>query len=89
MFHLDPDAQGYGLTPLAIAPRADSRWRALFTDAQIDGHLDRLIKAQQEDGGWPISWEPPSEGALWEWRGVVTLAALRTLTSYGRISPSA
>jgi hypothetical protein len=88
MFHLDPDAEGYGLTPLAIAPRADSRWRSMFTQAQIDGHLDRLTKAQQADGGWPIAWEPPSAAAVSEWRGVVTLAALRTLTSYGRITPS-
>jgi len=89
MFHLEPDAEGYGLSPLSIAPRADSRWRSLFTGAQIDAHLDRLMKAQQDDGGWPISWEPPSEAALYEWRGVVTLGALRTLTSYGRITPSA
>jgi hypothetical protein len=88
MFHLDPDAEGYGLTPLAIAPRADSRWRSLFTQAQIDGHLDRLTTDQQDDGGWPITWEPPSAAAVSEWRGVVTLGALRTVTSYGRITPS-
>ena len=86
MFHLDPDAEGYGLTPLQLAPEPGSRWRQLFTDAQIDGHLDRLLKSQQDDGGWPVSWEPPSEAAILEWRGVVTLQALRTLTSYGRIS---
>jgi hypothetical protein len=85
MFHLDPDAEGYGLTPLHLAPEADSRWRSLFTDAQIQGHLDRLLKNQQDDGGWPISWEPPSEAAVLEWRGIVTLQALRTLASYGRI----
>jgi hypothetical protein len=85
MFHLDPDAQGYGLTPLHLAPEAGSRWRSLFTDAQISGHLDRLLKSQQDDGGWPITWEPPSEAAALEWRGIVTLQALRTLASYGRI----
>jgi hypothetical protein len=89
MFHIDPHAEGYGLTPLAIAPQADSRWRSLFTEAQIDGHLERLMEAQQDDGGWPISWEPPSEEAVFEWRGVVTLGALRTLTSYGRIAAGA
>jgi hypothetical protein len=86
MFHLDPDAPGYGLSPLHLAPRATSRWRTLFTDAQIDAHLDRLQKDQQADGGWPIAWEPPSQAAVFEWRGVVTLEALRTLTSYGRLS---
>ena len=87
MINLDPDAAEYGLSPLDLAPLATSRWRALFTDAQIDAHLDRLQKKQQDDGGWPIAWEPPSEAALSEWRGAVTLGALRTLTSYGRITP--
>ncbi len=85
MLHLDPAAEGYGLTPLQLAPEPGSRWRSLFTDAQIDGHLDRLLADQQDDGGWPISWEPPSQAATLEWRGVVTLQALRTLTAYGRI----
>jgi len=86
MFHLDPDAPGYGLSPLDVAPQATSRWRALFTDAQIGAHLDRLQKDQQADGGWPITWEPPSQAAVSEWRGIVTLGALRTLTSYGRLT---
>jgi hypothetical protein len=86
MFHLDADTPGYGLSPLDVAPLATSRWRALFSDAQIGAHLDRLQKDQQEDGGWPITWEPPSQAALFEWRGVVTLGALRTLTSYGRLT---
>jgi hypothetical protein len=86
LFHLDPDTPGYGLSPLDVAPLATSRWRGLFTDAQIGAHLDRLQKDQQADGGWPITWEPPSQAAVSEWRGVVTLAALRTLTSYGRLT---
>ena len=86
LFHLDPDAPGYGLSPLSIAPQASSRWRGLFTDAQIGAHLDRLERDQQADGGWPIAWEPPSQSAVSEWRGVATLDALRTLTSYGRLT---
>jgi hypothetical protein len=86
--HLDPAAPGYGLTPLHLAPAADSRWRALFTDAQIGAHVDHLQRSQQPDGGWAITWEPPSEAAALEWRGIVTLGALRTLTSYGRLTPA-
>lgn len=86
MLNLDPDAPGYGLTPLDLAPAATSRWRSLFPAALIDAHLDRLLHRQQDDGGWAISWEPPSEAAVCEWRGMVTLTALRTLTSYGRLS---
>jgi hypothetical protein len=85
MFHLDPESEGYGLTPLNIAPTADSRWRTLFTDEQIDGHLDHLAQSQQPDGGWPVTWEPPSTASRLEWRGMVTLGALRTLDSYGRL----
>ena len=76
------------MSPLDLAPQATSRWRALFTGAQIDAHLDRLQKNQQDDGGWPITWDPPSEAARCEWRGIVTLGALRTLTSYGRLTAS-
>jgi hypothetical protein len=86
MLNLDPDARGYGLTPLDLAPVAGSRWRSLFPPELIDVHLDRLVRSQQDDGGWPISWEPPSDAAVWEWRGMVTLKALRTLTSYGRLT---
>jgi hypothetical protein len=86
LFHLDPDAPGYGLSPLNVAPQATSRWRALFTDTQIGAHLDRLQEDQQADGGWLITWEPPSQAARSEWRGIVTLGALRTLTSYGRLT---
>jgi hypothetical protein len=87
MLNLDPAASGYGLTPLDLAPEAGSRWRSLFPEDLIDAHLDRLLRSQQDDGGWPISWQPPSAAALCEWRGWVTLTALRTLTSYGRLTP--
>lgn len=87
-FQLDPDSPGYGLSPLQFAPAADSRWRGLFTDDQISAHLSHLERSQQSDGGWPISWEPPSTASMLEWRGIVTLQALRTLASYGRIAPA-
>lgn len=86
--HLDPQAPGYGLSPLHFAPTADARWRQLFTDAQIDAALDHLQRSQQPDGGWPLTWEPPGETARLEWRGIVTLRALRSLSSYGRLSTS-
>jgi hypothetical protein len=82
-----PDDPGYGLTPLSIAPVADSRWRTLFAEDVLAAHLDRLERDQQADGGWPLSWEPPGEAAVLEWRGMVTLGALRTLVSYERLRP--
>jgi hypothetical protein len=83
-FHLDPDTPGYGLTPLNLAPVAGSPWRSLFTETRIAAHLDHLEQVQQPDGGWSITWMPPSEASTLEWRGIVTLGALRTLASYGR-----
>ena len=83
---LDPTTPGYGLTALQFVPSPTSRWRELFSDAQIDKALDHLQGTQNDDGGWPITWQPPSDAAVCEWRGVVTLQALRTLVAYGRIS---
>jgi hypothetical protein len=84
---LDPATPGYGLSPLHFAPTPTSRWRKLFTGAQIAAALDNLQHTQQPDGGWPLNWDPPSEAAALEWRGVVTLESLRFLVSYGRIVP--
>ncbi len=50
LFQAMPKPGEYGLTPLSVAPAADSPWRELFDDAQIDAHLDQLAAAQQEDG---------------------------------------
>ena len=87
-FRSDPDDPGYGLTPLHLADTPQSPWRRIFDDAAIDGHLDRLARDQQSDGGWPITWEPPGAAALLEWRGIETVRALRVLRAYGRISPT-
>lgn len=83
------DDEGYGLSPLSIAPLAGSRWRPLFDEKVLAAHLDRVQRDQQSDGGWPITWDPPSEAATLEWRGIVTLGALRTLVSYDRLQASA
>ena len=84
-FHLDPDAPGYGLSPLQMAPTPDLHARKLFDDERIEAHLDHLLREQQPDGGWQITWEPPSAAARLEWRGIVTLQAVRTLSAYGRL----
>lgn len=78
----DPWDPGYGVTPLHLAPTPDSPWRRLFDDDLLDGHLERLRRDQQPDGGWPLTWEPPGEAAVLEWRGIETLRALRTLAAY-------
>lgn len=83
---MEPADDSYGVTPLDFAPDPGHVARSWFDDRLIEGHLDALAGAQQPDGGWPVVWEPPSQAALWEWRGIRTLAALRVLAAYGRIS---
>lgn len=88
-FRHDPDDPGYGLTPLHFAPTPQSRWRELFADDLVERSLDRLERDQQADGGWPLTWEPPSQAAVLEWRGHETLRALRWLDAYGRLPDTA
>jgi hypothetical protein len=85
-FSLDPPEPGgdYALTPLHLAPRPGSLAGGLFSPDLLRAHLDALAAAQQPDGGWPITWEPPGIAARQEWRGRVTLEALCVLHAYGR-----
>ena len=56
-----------------------------FADPIVEGHLDRLAHDQQPDGGWPLTWEPPSTASTLEYRGIETLRALRVLSAYGHL----
>ncbi|MCM3626989.1 hypothetical protein M3194_06395 [Paenibacillus glycanilyticus] len=84
-FCLEAPSQSYGLTPLDFAPVSDSYCRRIFSDEVIEAHLNVLESQQEEDGGWQIQWEPPSELARLEWRAYKTLKSLITLKSYNRI----
>ena len=75
----------YGVTPLGLCPTPTSIGRPAFSDDLIDAHLDDLASHQQADGGWPITWQAPGDGAAIEWRGRLTLEALLCLRAYGRI----
>jgi hypothetical protein len=82
---LDPATEGYVKTPLEFAPHPKRLARRLFDDVTIDTHLEALEAKQQDDGGWPITWEPPSVAAVNEWRGYVTIGSLNVLDGYGRL----
>lgn len=73
------------LRPLALSPSPQLRSRTLFTDEQIDTELDALEAGQHEDGGWTFDFLAWCPGQGLEWRGIVTLGALRTLRAHGRI----
>ena len=81
---LDPEAPGEVHFPLDFAPEPDSLARALFDDATIKAHLDHLAQAQRDDGGWTFNWLAWSPAAEREWRGFLTVDALRVLRANGR-----
>ena len=85
LLQLTPGGTDYGLTPLDLAPEPDALARPLFADEVFHAFLDELAAAQQDDGGWPISWNPPGPAAVYEWRAWVTLLALQTLRAWGRL----
>jgi hypothetical protein len=80
-----PDPENYGVTPLEFAPTPANPARAWFDDLAIDAHLDALERDQQDDGGWPIRWDAPSDASRCDWRAVRTLQAVRVLDAYGRL----
>jgi hypothetical protein len=83
----DPEAPGEVHSPLDFAPEPDSLARELFDDATIKVHLDHLAQGQREDGGWMFNWPAWSPAAEREWRGFLTVDALRLLRANGRWAP--
>lgn len=90
---LDPDGtvpvpggvDGEHVTPLQLSPRPGAPSRALFSDDVIEAGLDALEDEQLDDGGWDFDFLHWSPGQIVEWRGIVTLAALDTLRTHGRL----
>lgn len=73
------------LRPLDLSPLPRSRSRGLFTDDQLEAHLDAVESEQQPDGGWMFDWLGWSPAQTTDWRGNVTLRALIWLRDNGRI----
>jgi hypothetical protein len=83
---LDPDTPGEVHSPLDFAPGPDSLARELFDEATIKAHLDHLAQAQLDDGGWTFNWLAWSPAAEREWRGFLTVDALRVLRANGYLA---
>ena len=81
---LDPEAPGEVHGVLDFAPEPDSLARSLFDDVTVKAHLDHLAQAQRDDGGWTFNWPAWSPAAERDWRGFLTVDALRVLRANGR-----
>jgi hypothetical protein len=81
---LDPEAEGETHSPLAFAALPGSIARRLFDADVIEAHLDHLAGAQADDGGWTFNWPAWSPAAESDWRGFLTVDALRVLRANGR-----
>jgi hypothetical protein len=81
---LAPEAPGEAHSPLDFAPLPGSIARRLFDAATIEAHLDHLAGAQRDDGGWMFNWSSWSPAAEADWRGFLTVDALRVLRANGR-----
>ena len=79
----------YCITPLKAAPHPGSISADLLRP-EIEAHLEFFIAAQSPEGTWDPTWPYvyPSDWceAHTEWRGILTLEALTTLRSYGRLA---
>ena len=82
---LDPEAAGEVHGVLDFAPEPDSLARSLFDDMTVRAHLDHLAQAQRDDGGWTFNWPAWSPAAELDWRGFLTVDALRVLHANARL----
>lgn len=81
----EPEPSAERPSPLGLSPRPGLRSRRLFDEAVIERHLDALEAAQEDDGGWNVSWPQWNDAAAAEWRGIATLLALKSLRANNRI----
>ncbi len=80
---LDLNGEGYVHPPYAYAPTPSSLAYQLYKPELMKAHLEALVKKQQEDGGWKITWPPVSPSCELEYRAIVTLNHLKILKAYG------
>lgn len=78
-------AEGEELEPVVVAPWPEHAGARVLGAAALRRGLDNLEAGQSPDGGWDFTWAKWNPVAAWEWRGAVTIEALRTLRAYGRL----
>lgn len=78
-------AAGYVRKALDWSPTPDHPLRPFIPAAAVQAHLDELVAAQLDDGGWPLTFPATSPAVEQEWRGHVALRTLLTLRANGRL----
>jgi hypothetical protein len=73
------------LRPLDVAPEPGRPARGLLSEAVVAADLERLARAQHDDGGWSVDFESYSPAAALEWRGYATVRALSVLRRNGSL----
>jgi hypothetical protein len=71
--------------PHNFARTPDSLARKWFSDEEIEASLDHLVSQRREHGGWEITWSHWLPAIPFEWSGLITIDALKTLRAYGRL----
>jgi hypothetical protein len=77
--HVGGGVEDEYMRPLDFAPEPGRPVRALFAPNLVAAELERLAGRQQDDGGWPEEFTPYSPMAALEWRGYLTVQAVKVL----------
>ncbi|CAM4261663.1 hypothetical protein L1N85_18190 [Paenibacillus alkaliterrae] len=82
--------EGYCLTPVQVAESPESLYYNQLKESG-EQYMGHLLTKQQEDGSWSPPWNWGQFEEVWpqaeqEWKGVLTLEALRRLKAYGIVS---
>jgi len=80
----EPDPGAEAAQPLDYASRPDSLAARWFEPQLLARHLDALVLAQADDGGWDVPWLIWTPATQHEWRGIRTVERLKTLQAWGR-----
>jgi hypothetical protein len=83
LLHVAGGAADEYMRPLDFAPLPGGPARSLFAPGVVDADLERLVDAQQPDGGWAVDFDSYSPAAALEWRGHRTVQALVLLRANG------
>ena len=77
--HVEGGVEDEFMRPLDFAPEPRRPVRDLFAPDVVAAELERLAGRQQDDGGWPEEFNAYSPMAALEWRGYLTVHAVKVL----------